>query len=141
MGGYIERLQGIMAKYAEELEKANQHRRPGSGIFGFGHGPGDDPCHETMDKQVGELTAQIMTENGEPEEMVLLVTAILQAEKGRDWSNAAKWAVLAIQRYTIPLISKINTDDRKKIVAWYSQAYPRRMRLPIQRQIIKELEK
>ena len=141
MSIYLERFQGIMGQYSEELEKAGTRRKITGGLFGFGAGPGDDPCHEAMDKQVGELTAQALAEETRPEELASLVTAILRAEKDRNWSEAAKWAVLAIQRYTIPMIPKIGPEDRKKLSSWYSQAYPKRIRLPIQKQVVKELEK
>ena len=130
-----------MEQYNEALEKAGKTRKLAGGLFDLGGGPGDDPCHDAMDRQVGELTEQFAADGDQPEETALLVTVILQAEKSREWTPAAKWAVLAIQRHTIPLIPKIGPEDRKKLAAWYTDAYPKRQRLPIQKQIVKELEK
>ena len=141
MSNYTDRFREIMTGYKEELEKSRKNRKITSGIFGFGGGPGDDPCHDAMDKQVGGLTAEIAEETVESEEISELVTAILREEKNREWSESAKWSVIAIQRYTIPLIPKIPADRKKEIDAWYEKAYPKRMRLPIQRQIVKELNK
>ena len=140
MSEYLRRFQGIIAQYSEELEKMSKSRKITGGLFGFGAGPGDDPCHDAMDKQVGELTAQIQADEVQPEETAELVTAVLRAEKEREWPAAAKWAVIAIQRYTIPLISEIRPEDRKAIAAWYTKAYPKRQRLPIQKQVVKKLE-
>ena len=141
MSVYTERFQGIMEQYSEALEKAGKTRRLAGGLFGLGGGPGDDPCHDAMDKQVGELAEQFLADEDALEEAALLVSDILKAEKSREWTPAAKWAVLAIQRYTIPLIPEIGPEDRKELAAWYTDAYPKRQRLPIQKQIVKELEK
>ena len=141
MSVYTERFRGIMEQYSEALEKASKTRKLAGGLFGLGGGPGDDPCHEAMDRKVGELTEQFTAAEEQVEETSLLVSEILRAEKSREWTPAAKWAVLAIQRYTIPLIPKTGPEDRKQLAAWYTQAYPKRQRLPIQKQIVKELEK
>ena len=141
MSGYTERFRGIIATYVEELEKAEKNRKPFGGLFGFGQGPGDYPCHETMDRQVAELTAEAADAEESPEETAELVKTVLRAEASRKWPEAARLAVLAIQRHTIPMIPQIGPEDRRKLSAWYSQAYPKRIRLPIQKQVVKELEK
>ena len=139
MSGYTERFRGIIATYVEELEKAEKNRKPFGGLFGFGQGPGDYPCHETMDRQVAELTAEAADTEESPEETAELVKTVLQAETSRKWPEAARLALLAIQRHTLPLIARMSPEDRGEISAWYADAYPRRRRLPVQRQIVKEL--
>ena len=142
MGMYLERFQGIIDQYIEAYDKADRERKPGAGIFGIGQGPGDYPCHEEMDRRVAELTEEIgAAGDAGQEETAAVVKAVLQAEKSRKWTDAARWAVLATQRHTIPLIPKLSSEDRHEINTWYKEAYPRRMRVPIQKQILKELAK
>ena len=141
MSGYTERFRGIIATYVEELEKAEKNRKPFGGLFGFGQGPGDFPCHEALDRQVAELTAEAAEAEESPEETAALVKDILEAEGNRTWTEAARLSVLAIQRHTLPLISRMSREDRDSISSWYEKQYPKRKRLPVQRQIVKELSR
>ena len=142
MGAYSERFQAVMDHYLDELEKAGKNRKFGDGLFGFGRRPGDDPCHEAMDRQVAELAEELAADEGvQPEETAAFVQAVFEAEGSRQWKEAARWAVLAIQRHGIPLITRMSEEDRRRLGTWYENTYPRRQRLPIQKQIVKELQK
>ncbi len=140
MSEYTEKYQGIIEQYIEALAEADKHRKLGSGIFGIGPGPGDDPCHVVMDEQVAALTSEMAKNEADPAVIGELVKAVLEAEKSREWPEAARWAVLATQRHTIPLIAGMNQSDREDILAWFEKAYPRRLRMPIQKQIINALK-
>ena len=140
MSEYVVKYREIIEQYIEALAEADKHRKPGSGILGIGPGPGDDPCHMAMDEQVAALTAEMAENETDPAVIGELVKAILEAEQSRKWPEAAKWAVLATQRHTIPLITGMNQSDRKDVLAWFEKAYPRRLRMPIQKQIINALK-
>ncbi len=140
MSIYTERYQGIIVHYIEELEKAEKNRKPGSGLFGFGQGPGDFPCHTEMDNRVAELAAEIAEGEAEPDEVAEIVKAVLQAEESRAWPEAARWAVMASQRHVLPLIARISAEDKKEMLAWYEKAYPKRRRMPLQKQILEKLK-
>ena len=140
MSIYTERFQEIVEHYIEELDKAEKNRKPGSGIFGFGQGPGDFPCHTEMDNQVAELAAEIAEGEAEPDEVAETVKAVLQAEESRTWPEAARWAVMASQRHVLPLIARMSAADRKEMLAWYEKAYPKRRRMPLQKQILEKLK-
>ena len=141
MSIYTERYQGIIVHYIEELEKAEKNRKPGSGLFGFGQGPGDFPCHTEMDNQVAELAGELTESEAEPDEIAEIVKAVLQAEESCAWPEAARWAVMASQRHVLPLIARMSAADRKEMLAWYEKAYPKRRRMPLQKQILEELKK
>jgi len=140
MSEYVVKYQEIINTYIEALAEADKHRKPGSGILGIGPGPGDDPCHVVMDEQVAAMTAEIAENETDPAVIGELVKAVLQAEKDRKWPEAARWAVLATQRHTIPLISRISKSDREEILEWFEKTYPKRRQVPIQRQIISALK-
>lgn len=140
MNKYVVKYQEIISTYIEALAEADKHRKLGSGIFGIGPGPGDDPCHVAMDEQVAALTDELAENETDPAVIGELVKAVLQAEQSREWPEAAKWAVLATQRHTIPLIAGMNQSDRKDILTWFEKAYPRRLRMPIQKQLINALK-
>ena len=141
MSIYTERFQGIIETYIEELDKAEKNRKPGSGLFGIGHGPGDYPCHEEMDRQVAELAEEIAEGDAAADEIAEIVKPVLQAEESRPWPEAARWAVMATQRHVLPLIARMSAADRETMLAWYEKAYPKRRRMPLQKQILEELKK
>lgn len=140
MGVYTEKFRVIMDGYREGLENDRKKRKPLSGLFGFGAGPGDDPCHEILDRQTAQLTEEAQSEQAGPDETAELVGAVLQAEGNGEWPEYARLALIAIQRHTIPLISGIHPEERAELAAWYEKKYPKRMRLPVQKKILEELK-
>ena len=80
MSNYTERFREILNEYREGLEKDRKNRKPLSGIFGFGAGPGDDPCHGILDRQAEQLMTELGTEEPAPEETAELVNAVFRAE-------------------------------------------------------------
>lgn len=141
MSEYSERFQKILNEYREALERDRKNRKPLSGIFGFGAGPGDDPCHGMLDRQTAELTEQAAEEGTAQDDIAELVGAVFQAEGNEAWPEYARLALVAIQRHTLPLIPMMNAENRAELAGWYEKKYPRRMRLPVQKKILEELKK
>ena len=140
MSNYTERFREILNEYREGLEKDRKNRKPLSGIFGFGAGPGDDPCHEILDRQAGQLMEELGAGEPAPEETAELVNAVFRAEGSEAWPEYARLALIAIQRHTLPLISRMNPGDRAELAAWYEKQYPKHKRLPVQKIILQELK-
>ena len=140
MSAYPERFREIMSEYREALDSDRKRRKPLSGIFGIGAGPGDDPCHDTLDRKTVQLTEEMAAETTTPEEATELVRAVLMAESSGVWPEYAKLALIAIQRHTLPLIRQTDPAGRAELAAWYEKRYPKRMRLPVQKKILEELK-
>ena len=47
---------------------------------------------------------------------------------------------MASQRHVLPLIARISAEDKKEMLAWYEKAYPKRRRMPLQKQILEKLK-
>ena len=50
MNLYLERIRKLYEGYLKTAEELEKNRKIGDGLFGLGHGPEDDPCHERLEK-------------------------------------------------------------------------------------------
>ena len=140
MNGYTERLREILDTYEEELRIADRARKPASGLFGFGQGPGDDPCHSRMDQAVEALFGDMARDSAEASETGQVITSLLYAESEDRWPEHARLALLASQRHAIPLLSSLDRESRKELCAWYEKRHPRSRRFPLQKKIFLALK-
>ena len=136
---YGAELREILQEYDQAVQKLQQNRKMFDGVFGLGVRPGDAACHEVMDRKVEELCRRAAEEpqHGETAE---LTGRILRAEASWEGPEYARLALTAIQRHTIPLIPRLNGEEREELRAWYEKRYPRRLRLPVQIRILKLLK-
>ncbi len=140
MSEYSERFSEILSEYRGALERGRKNIKPLSGIFGFVAGPGDDPCHSELHRKTEALTRPAAAEDAVPEDISALVCAVLQAEQNEVWPDYARLALIAAQRHTLPLVSRMNPESRAELAGWYEKRYPKRMRLPVQKRILEELK-
>ena len=143
---YAEELNGILEVYRFAVEQVEKNKRPYDGLLGMGRKPSDDACHEQMDRAVGDLMRRAA---GEDDQAVAadgsgtdaLLTLLMRAAREYQGPEYARIALTAAQRHGTPLISGMTAEGRAKLRAWYDQAYPRRMRFPIQKAIMEALGK
>ncbi len=127
----------LIAAYEADVAVLGKQRRSIAGLFGLGSTPADDPCHERLDRAVGELCARAAEEP--PEEAAALTEAVLKAENGFSGQEYARLSLIALQRHTMTLIPLLEEEKKAALAAWYRETYPRRKRLPVQDQILKAL--
>ncbi|MCR5089506.1 MAG: hypothetical protein K6C08_08350 [Oscillospiraceae bacterium] len=138
---FEQRLTARYETYLEQALTAERNRKPGEGLFGFGKKPADDPCH---DRFVADLEA-MLTEFGETapssEETAGVLRRMYEAPRINREPQSAYWVLLAVQKLTLPLIERLDSEDTAKLLEYYRKAYPRRERLPVQDQILAALKK
>ena len=134
----IEEFRQLIAAYEAETDALGKQRRSIAGLFGMGKTPADDPCHDRLDKAVGEMCARAAEEDS-PEEAAALAEAVLRAEHGFDGYDYARLTMIALQRHALLLIPRLGPVEKAALAEWYLAIYPRRMRLPVQDQIVKAL--
>ncbi len=146
---YPAELDRIMETYREAVSQVEKNRRPFDGILGIGRSPSDDACHDQMDQSVAFLMTQAGGENGDTENAEKadagtvdeLISGLMRAAKEYQGPEYARIALMAAQRHGLPLIPKMTAEGRKMLLTWYDQAYPRRMRFPVQKEIVDLLSK
>ena len=140
MGNYKDRLEYILRAYEEELALAVRNRKPASGILGFGPGPGDDPCHSTLDQAVETLMRDLIREPGGVSEAGPVISRLLRVESEDRWPEPARLMLNAAQRHAIPLIPALDRETREELYAWYEKRHPRYRRFPLHKQILLALK-
>lgn len=146
---YTEELRRILEIYREAVARVEKNKKPYDGLLGMGKKPSDDACHEQMDQGVAALIQRVAGVNDEaagvvpadPSAVDALLSGLMHAAKEFDGPEYARIALVAAQRHGIPLIPRMTAAGRAELCAWYDKAYPRRLRFPIQKQIVDALAK
>ena len=137
--GFTEEYGTLMAEYHEEVQNVQKKRKFFDGFMGLGTHPGSAACHENMDKKVKELCDRAAAE-ADAAEAGELAEAVFHSAV--DWKGPeyARLMLVAIQRHTLCLIPKLDPAGKESLRKWYEKAFPRRMRLPVQDQILSALK-
>lgn len=141
MSAVLEKVVRLYEAYLEEFYQQKKGRRPFDGIFGFGSGPQDYPCHEkfiqNLDQQLKSLLSQPPASQ-EAEE----VLRYIYCEAPARWESESTvyWMLLAAHSLTPDLIDRLDTSGAQALYDEYQKQYPRRQRLPVQIKILNALK-
>ena len=137
----VSALSACMERYNEAIRKVVGELKPGDGLLGFGRDPKRDPCHMEFYNAVGETVRQMVQDGLSPAEAEETARFLMTlAQEGRYFSltQPMREAVQGHARILVPLLEP---ETAEKMAAWYAKAYPRRRRLPVQSQLLKDLER
>jgi hypothetical protein len=136
---WLSRIEALYDAYlltAAELEK---NRRFGDGILGLRPGPADDPCHQRFAAELGALLGESAAQSSSAEAAEILRLLFDKADDKR-MPLSAYWMLIAVQGLGHELIGLLSPEDAAGLLAFYRKRYPRRVRLPVQDQILKQLK-
>ena len=137
--GELARLRALYEGYLTEAEAAERSAAPGAGLFGFGKGPEDDPCHDRFVAALRafyEELAILKTQSGTVRELMEYACA---APRENPRPRSAYWMLIAVQGLTIPLAERLNPADAGALAELYEKSCRRSERLPVQKQLIDAL--
>ena len=137
----VSTLTECMERYNEAVRKVRAHLKPGDGLFGFGRDPKRDPCHMEFYEAVGEVVGRIAQSGPTPqeaEEAVRFLVTLAQVEGYFELTRPMREAVQGHARTLVPFLMP---ETARALAAWYAKTYSRRSRLPVQSQLLKELER
>lgn len=132
-------LRAIYADYLHQVEALLAQAKPGDGLLGMGNAPQHAPCHEQFDQQV-EAFVRVHAAELMPADAAAVVELLLRGEKEAHAPDCAAWMLIAVQRHSMGLIPRLPREEAKRLLAWYTEAYPTFHRLPIQKKIIRLLK-
>ena len=132
----IGKWEDILREYGSAVQTLQKNRKMFDGVLGLGTHPGSAPCHDAMDKQVEALCREAA-----PEEADALAERILHAAFNWEGPEYARLMLIAVQRHLQLLLPALSPTAREALAAWYEKKYPRRLRLPVQEQLLKALKK
>lgn len=135
-----ERLKEIYDNYIEDVDRVFRSAKPVDGLLGLGDDPRKDPCHmrfyEDTEQWIGEFLA---ANPGEPEAFEA-VRFMLETPAGYTGHNGF-WFMYAAQGLSRPLIPLLQGDHCAALRKFYDETYPRRDRMPVQKDVYRLLKK
>lgn len=133
-------LRTLISAYLDKVADLERNRKFAEGLLGMKGGPADDPCHDRF----GEEATALLTDYAASAPASADVAAVLRelfsaAESNRD-ARCAYWMLLAIQGACLPLIERLDREDAAALCGYYKKFYPRYKRLPVQDQVLRQLQ-
>ena len=134
----VQQLEAIYTKYQQDLKKVYKEAKPMDGLFGWGDDPRKDPCHMRFYEDVEQWTGAFSSR--EPEE-VYPVVRFMMTFPAEHRQEHCFWFTFAAQGLARDLIPAMTADQCRQLREYYDEAYPRRERMPVQKEIYKLLKK
>lgn len=136
----LQQLKERYEKYAQDAAKVFAAARPGDGLWGWGNDPKNDPCHmafyEDTERWVREFLAARPRQEAvfEAAQFILETPAAYQKEH-------CYWFMYAAQGLTREMIPLLTDGQCALLREFYDAHFPRRDRMPVQKEVYKLLKK
>ena len=134
----MEAVQQRYEDYLEEYHALQRKRRFGDGMLGMGKAPERELCHARFAQDIQGLLEGLR--DLDPEEAEALLRYICFAPLEEDASSEAHWMLLAVHSMAGGLVSRLEGEQAGALYREFSKAYPRRMRLPAQEELLSTLK-
>ncbi len=130
----ISKVQEIYEGYIADTLRLEAERKPADGLLGFGRNPAHDPCHELFSDRLqkalksaeGAITSDVVSE---------LLHFMYKAPLENQNNKLAYWMLIAVHAHTKDMICFLNQEDAAALLLLYNELYPKRSRLPVQKEI------
>lgn len=141
MSAVLEEIVRIYEAYVEEFYRQKKGHKPLDGIFGFGTGPQDYPCHEAFIQDLDRQLKSLLSQSPAPREAGE-VLGYIYCEAPARWEaeSTVYWMLLAAHSLTPDLIGCLDAPGAQALHDKYRKQYPRRKRLPVQDKILNALK-
>lgn len=136
----LQQLQSIYETYIAECTDVIEKASPTDGLFGMGSDPRKDPCHMRFYEGVEQWIQVFLRENPDGEAVYQAAQWILAAPAAHT-GEPVYWFMFAAHghcREMIPLLSRVQCAELGKL---YDDCYPRRERMPVQKEVYRLLRK
>ena len=138
----LEDIQEIYRSYQEEYSQVVKKARFGEGLFGFGVGPKNHPCHTQFAERLEKCLNEADLQSADPAQIRELLAFMFDAPLNcRGDEDPKYWMLLAVQKLTLDLIPLLAPDDARTLATKYAYDYPRHKRLELQNKVLAALFK
>lgn len=131
-------LQACYARYEETVTRLYREAPAFAGFWGWGDDPRNDPCHARFYEDVGAI-AEAIAASGSEEAAVYQAARWLLEAPAKSGSKDAVWFEYAAQSHCGKLIPLLTAEHCAELVRLFEECYPKRERLPAQRELHKRL--
>ena len=136
----LEQLKERYKKYAADAEKVAKEASPMAGVWGWGEDPRNDACHTRFYEDIGLWMDAFLASNPSDEVRYQVAEWILCAAAEQGNQNTF-WFLYAVQGHCKPLIPLLSKEQRTKLRDYYDAHYPKKDRMPVQKELYKLLSK
>ncbi len=136
IGKLRQRYEQYLADVAQVYAKAG----PTDGLFGWGDDPKKDPCHMGFYEDLERWTKEFRASSPSQEAVMEAVRYILETPDAHR-GQASFWFMFAAQGLTRELIPMLRPDQCAQLRELYDGLFPRRDRMPVQKEVYKLLKK
>lgn len=136
----VQKLKERYARYVETAEKVRQKAPAMAGMFGLGNDPRRHPCHEEFYEDVAVWAAEFRAGNPDQtaaNEAVSWIVGAAANHRDKD----VYWFMYAVHGHCRDLIPLLSPEDCAGLVRFYDENYPRRDRMPVQKEVYRLLKK
>ena len=136
----LQQLKDIYDKYISDLAKAYKDAKPTDGLFGWGDDPRKDPCHMRFYEDAEKWAAAFLASRPSNPEVFEAVRFLLETpDKYRE--KHCFWFMFAAQGLARDMIPLLEKKQCAALLAYYEDTYPKRERMPVQKEVCKKLKK
>ena len=136
----VQQMQDIYGAYVRDVERVFAEAKPADGLFGWGDDPKKHPCHMQFYEAVEDWVRAFAAAEPGQEAVWEAVRFMLQTpDLHRD--SQCFWFLYAAQGLTRELIPRLSREQCAALREDYDNRYPKRDRMPVQRDIYKALKK
>ena len=136
----MEQLKQRYEKYVQDAIVIRKNAGPLAGIFGMGGGPQNDPAHVVFYEDVQKWVAAFL--ETDPEEAACFEAArfILCASEEMGQKDSY-WMMYAAHGLARELLPRLSAEHCGWLMEYYDAHYPKKERLPVQKEVYKLLQK
>lgn len=136
----LEQLKAIYTKYIQDVAQVYKDAKPMDGLFGWGDDPRKDPCHMRFYEDAERWTKAFLAAGPGQAEVFEAVRFMLETPAAHREQHCF-WFLYAAHGLTRELIPMLQASECAQLRAFYDEAYPKRDRMPVQKDVYKLLKK
>lgn len=136
----LEQLKGIYTKYIQDVDRVCRSAKPTDGLFGWGEDPRKDPCHMRFYEDAEQWTKAFLAGGPGEAEAFEAVRFMLQTPSEYRQKRCF-WFLYAAQGLTREMIPLLQANHCVLLRDFYDENYPRRDRMPVQKDVYRLLKK
>ena len=136
----VQKLKERYEAYLGDLAKVYANAKPVDGLFGWGDDPRKDPCHMRFYEDVEQWAKTFVAAGPAQPEVYEAVRFILEIPAAHREEHSF-WFMYAAQGFTREMIPMLHSGQCAQLREFYDEAYPKRDRMPVQKEVYKLLKK
>lgn len=134
----LQQLESIYQEYEDKLAQAEKQAGLFAGAFNMGDDPRKDACNQLFYETLGQWVRDFLESNPTPEEVSQAAAWIL-GYPAANRESGTYWMAYAAQGHARSLIPLLEREAAEKLAQEFNRQYPRRDRMPVQRELMKAL--